>query len=625
MKALHIGKMCGTDFLNLSIKSKGREMQIIPASLAIKAMRDSGYRDSAHALAELIDNSIQAEATNVEVMCLDKIEVIQQRTRSRVDQIAVVDNGRGMNAETLRIALQFGNGTHLQAENQTGIGKFGMGLPNSSISQCQKVEVWTWQAGNILYSYLDVNEIVMGGLINVPEPIPAELPQEIMDKLEMPIGSSGSLVLWSRLDRLRWKGSRALLLNSELLIGRMYRYFINDNSTKIRLAAFSKSVTGSWALDYNEYAKPNDPMYLMNNTSCPQLPDPFVDESLFEEYGEPVVLGIKLPGDTKTHDVTIRFSIVKQQIRKKLNDLYTNAGSSPAGKHAAKNIGISLVRAGRELELHQAHVIGYNPVERWWGVEVSFQPALDEIFGVTNNKQSATAFGILNEDEDAAELSLNTQEYHELLKEENDPRWLMYEISRQIHRNLASIRTQLTRMSDGARDRSISSQSPDPAEEAATRATRHRIDEGHEGISDLEEELTPQEKTDHLTQRLTELGSDPDDAREIAVSHIQSGMKYIFQQQPYEGPSFFSVSSRGGSIIVTVNKKHPVSTYLIGLLEESENTTSDKALLALKLMLCAWARLEDETQNPKLKERYVDFRDSWGRLTKDFFSAAYDE
>ena len=38
---------------------------IIPPELAVKAMRDSGYRNTAYALAELIDNSIQADAVFV--------------------------------------------------------------------------------------------------------------------------------------------------------------------------------------------------------------------------------------------------------------------------------------------------------------------------------------------------------------------------------------------------------------------------------------------------------------------------------------------------------------------------------------------------------------------------------
>ena len=567
-------------------------MQIIPASLAIKSMRDSGYRDSAHALAELIDNSIQAKADsanviNVEVICLDKTETVTARTSNRVDSIAVFDDGQGMDAATLRIALQFGNGTRLNPEDQTGIGKFGMGLPNSSISQCQKLEVWSWQNGETFYSYLDINEILSGELKDVPDPIPKDLPQNIVSKIRSPIRNSGTLVLWSKLDKLRWKTSKTLLQKSDLLIGRIYRYFINQNEVKIRLAAFSKSTTGTWSMDYEVYAKPNDPMYLMNNTSCPELPAPHNEESMFEEYGDPVVLGVSLPDDLKVHNVTIRFSIVKTSIRKKLNERYSMAGSSPAGKHAGPNIGISLVRAGRELELSMAHVIGYDPVERWWGVEVSFLPVLDEIFGVTNNKQSATHFGILNEDDDAAELGLNTQEYHEELLHSRDPRLVMYDISKQIHRNLSTIRAQLRRMSEGSRTRTPDQTSTDPAEEAATRATRSRIVEGYAGTSDREEELPPQEKTNHIEQHLTELGNEPDEAREVAVTHVEAGLKYIFQQQPYQGPSFFTVSSRGGSIIVTVNQDHPASTYLIGLLEEAEGTSTEKPPTCIKaITLC---------------------------------------
>jgi hypothetical protein len=113
--------------------------EIIPQHLAIKAMRTSGYRDTAHALAELIDNSLQAgedanTCTQVEVLCLDKTELVTERRRRRIDRIAVYDNASGMDAETLRIALQFGNGRHLARDRQRGIGKFGMGLPNASIS-----------------------------------------------------------------------------------------------------------------------------------------------------------------------------------------------------------------------------------------------------------------------------------------------------------------------------------------------------------------------------------------------------------------------------------------------------------------------------------------------------------
>ena len=58
----------------------------------------------------------------------------------------------------------------------------------------------------------------------------------------------------------------------------------------------------------------------------------------------------------------------------------------------ARNVGVSVVRAGRELELDQGWASSYEPRERWWGVEVSFDPGLDDLFGVSNNKQFARNF-----------------------------------------------------------------------------------------------------------------------------------------------------------------------------------------------------------------------------------------
>ena len=69
---------------------------IIPPELAVRAMRDSGYRNTDYALAELIDNSVQANATQVDVVCFEVMKQVNQRKSRRIDQIAVIDNGDGM-------------------------------------------------------------------------------------------------------------------------------------------------------------------------------------------------------------------------------------------------------------------------------------------------------------------------------------------------------------------------------------------------------------------------------------------------------------------------------------------------------------------------------------------------
>ena len=91
------------------------------------------------------------------------------------------------------------------------------------------------------------------------------------------------------------------------------------------------------------------------------------------------------------------FSIAKEEARSS-----PNARSLPHGRHAGKNIGVSLVRAGRELDLDQSLAIQYDPRERWWGIELEFPPALNELFGVTNNKQKARNFS------EVAQMDLNS-------------------------------------------------------------------------------------------------------------------------------------------------------------------------------------------------------------------------
>src|SRR6476661_5162897 len=142
-------------------------------------MRDNGYKNAAYAIAELMDNSIQAGATTVQLLCADRESQVDQRVRKRLHEVAVLDNGCGMDADTLQIALQFGNGTHLAAEQQTGMGRFGMGLPSASISQCQSVDVWSWTDGveNALHSYIDLPAINTGKMRYLPEPQHKSIPE----------------------------------------------------------------------------------------------------------------------------------------------------------------------------------------------------------------------------------------------------------------------------------------------------------------------------------------------------------------------------------------------------------------------------------------------------------------
>lgn len=592
---------------------------IVPTHLAVKAMRDNGYKNAAYALAELMDNSIQAGAKNVELLCAEQTTQLAHRQRRRIHQTAVLDNAEGMDRETLRIALQFGNGTRLDSASQNGIGRFGMGLPASSISQCQRVEVWTWQDGvdNALFTYLDLDEIASQSMTDVPEPKHAMVPD--MWKVAGKVwGESGTLVVWSRLDRMMWRTANALFENSEFVIGRMYRRFLADERVSIRFAAFDESNPRSITADF--FAKPNDPGYLMTGTSTPA---PWDEAPMFELWGDGEV-NHKVNFRGQVHDVKIRYSLAKETARQG-----HNPGKRDYGHHARRNTGLSIVRADRELELDEGWSDPSEPRDRWWGIEVEFPPALDEIFGVTNNKQHAhnfSEFANLNLD-DLLQDGRSLAQLREELEEEDDPRAPLIEIANQIQKT-KNVLQRLLRAQTATEDKRSRKRHEDPnsPESRATEVTKHRKDEGHRGQSDTDEDLPLDQRQDQIEKELEGQGMTEFAAKELAARTISDGLKYIFAEADLESPAFFSVRQKGGSIIITLNTSHPAYGSLVEVLEREDPDETIEGLLlrlrsaedGLKLLLMAWARYEDEQPDGTRRERAQEARVDWGRLARQF-------
>lgn len=588
---------------------------IVPPHLVVKAMRDSGYRNAAYAIAELIDNSIQAGATRVELLCGERRQLVRQRERTQVSQIAVLDNGCGMDAETLRMALQFGNGTRL--DDRSGIGRFGMGLPNSSISQARRVDVWSWQNGveNAIHSYLDIDEITDGRLKQVPEPNPKRIPQ-IWLNVGTCFEQSGTLVVWSSIDLSMWSTARKIIENSELVIGRIYRYFLTEGRVSIRMLSFDMDARSF--LPDERYAKPNDPLYLMSVTSCPA---PFDNAPMFQQWGEHDTF-YHIRYRDEIHEVRLRFSYAKEEAREGFNP-----GDRPYGKHAAKNVGVSIVRAGRELDLDASWSSPSEARDRWWGVEVYFPPALDELFGVTNNKQSARNFSELAKVnlDDLLEEGQTLGSVRDYLEADEDPRWPLLEIAHQIRKNVDVIRGLVKAQTAGARSAQTRHQGNMAPEVKATEATNKRKEEGRQGASDIQEQMPAEVRKEEIKEELVEQGVMRTTAEDLAASTVGRGLKYTFAHAASSSAAFFDVKSRGGAIIVTLNTSHPAYEHLIEVLEEELEEADVETLKSrlirardgLKLLLTAWARYEDE-QSDKQRSRVQDARWDWGRMARDF-------
>ncbi|PJO48111.1 ATP-binding protein [Brucella pituitosa] len=580
---------------------------VIPQNLSISAMRSSGYRDTAHALAELIDNSVQSGLENgitsqVEIICLEEAQ--EDGARPRISKIGVIDNAGGMSAEVLRKALQFGNGTRLEKSKHTGIGKFGMGLPNSSISQATRVDVWSWQNGLVLWSYLDVVEIADGHLKEVPEPIPSTVPSEWLNLLLNPMSASGTLVVWSNLDRVSWKQSTTLLRHVEFMVGRVYRRFIKRNEVRLRLAAFS-AVRGEYTSRWESFVRPNDPLYLMSGTNCPA---PYDQVPAFVSYESSHKLSVGFRGGV--HEVLIRASICTPEAR-------AVGGNSDFGKHAKRNQGISVMRADRELELNKSFEI-VDPRERWWGVEVEFPPALDDLFGVTNNKQAATGFQRLSVDDDAEVEGISPADYKRMLELEKDPRLPMYYISDEVEKFLTAMRAKIRKMKEGDSGTRKTDTLASKVEAAATQSVNKRRERiGDTGKSDRQEEEPEETRTQAMMASILEDGVDETAARAVAVDYVKSQKKFYIHHADISTPAMFDVASAGGIIKLTFNTRHEVHSKVF--VEFQKDTDANPMAKQILSMMIAWARMEDEAGSDKLRANLEEVRQSWGRMAKDFF------
>lgn len=601
----------------MSIDIQQLDFDLVPTHLAVNAMRDNGYRNTAHAIAELIDNAIQAGAQHVELLCGEDQEQLQHRLVTRVKKIAVLDDGSGMDERTLRMALQFGNGTRLG--DRKGIGRFGMGLPSASISQCRKVEVWSWQdhPDEALFTHINLDHIAQGGQREVPVPERTRVPDEWRAAADH-LGKSGTLVVWSVLDRCMWKTAKTIMRRSEFVIGRMYRRFLHKGEVTIRMAAFNLDDPGHATREM--YSEVNDPLYLMSPSSTPS---PWDQKPMFEPDGERweeqvVILG----GDGRPHPVTVRFTVAKDAVRSQ-----RNAGATKHGKHARDNVGVSLVRAGRELDLDQSLVIAYDPRERWWGVEVDFPPALDELFGVTNNKQSARNFSDVtaNLENLLSDEAKSVQEIKDEIGAEGDPLEPLIDLVHTIDRRLRTIRKAIKIQAKG--QRSTRQRYEGSAEEQATEVTRKMQKEGHHGASDEDETLPASTRREALKKELIETGLSEEQADQISSSVLEPGIKYVFADGELDGRSFFTVKPVAGEILIKLNVNHPAYEQLLEVLHDGVSEDSDSEELVerlqrahngLKLLLMAWARFEDEESNMERRELIQDIRTDWGRVAARF-------
>lgn len=199
-------------------------------SRVMEGLRDTGY-DFNTAIADLIDNSIAANATIVKV----HVDLNPQNEF----EVYIADNGCGMNYEGLKNAMRYGSA---QRSNAASLGKFGLGLKAASTSFCRSLSVISRDNASSEYIKVcwDLDEICK---INKWKLLTPAVTEDEMDILEDVAGtSSGTLVVWEKIDRLltnytsdAWR-NKALKKNIEDLnfhIGMVFQQFLDTEFKEV--------------------------------------------------------------------------------------------------------------------------------------------------------------------------------------------------------------------------------------------------------------------------------------------------------------------------------------------------------------------------------------------------------
>lgn len=323
---------------------------IVAVQSFIEATRDTGYKSTGSAIAELVDNAFEAHATRVDIL-------MEEDADHRSDTnftIRVTDNGRGMSPSVLRLALQFGGSTRFAS--RSGAGRYGMGLPNGALSQARRVDVFTWtDASRVWTSHLDVDEIASGRLCAVPKPHLVKLPSP-------PRARSGTIVVLTKCDRLDSNNVRRLESSLAEELGRIFRKFLCSGS---QIRVNGTAVQGI------------DPLFLATRTNPTGA----------KLYGSALEYKVRVPARLNWHSststVTVRFSELP------IEDWHAFSNPKKNAFGIAKRAGISILRANREID-YGWYFMGTKRRENyddWWRCEIAFEPELDELFGVIHSKQ----------------------------------------------------------------------------------------------------------------------------------------------------------------------------------------------------------------------------------------------
>ena len=349
---------------------------LIKADTALESLRSSDF-DTYSAYGEVIDNSIQANASKIWIYLKERTDRTRSR-KSQIGQAVFVDNGDGMSHGDLHKCLKLGHSSRYN--DRSGIGSFGVGMTLGAIHEARRIEVYSKKdTGNWQWTYIDLDEISGKDDATIPKPINKK--PELDGSVDLDSLSSGTVLIWSKYDKAI-DDYATIIEESKFYIGRTFRKFIQgraeDHSGKVNIKLNDQKIFAWDPLfhfqDDIEYSNANEKSNLLR----PQIIKFPISDSSVESNDSEVIINIS------------DFSNTVRQRR------FVGSNAFAKARYINRNEGISILRNDREVFFgHVPHARFYDSGEgvrtktRYVGIEISFRAELDEEFSVKNIKRGA--------------------------------------------------------------------------------------------------------------------------------------------------------------------------------------------------------------------------------------------
>lgn len=556
------------------------------------ALRNTGYKNLESAVAEIVDNSIEAGATEVLILLTESSNL---GPKKQIKDIAVLDNGSGMNSEILNKSLGLGSTTRAARK---GMGRFGVGLPQASLYATPHVEVYSWQNGidNSEMVYLDIKEVKSGSQKEIADPQKVEIPNiySLAKKAGYDAGDkkfdftkTGTLVIWKDCDRLNPKTATAITRRFKKELGKKFRHYIHDGKVDIRIVTLAED---SGSIERWDKVYPNDPLmlmednYLLGRADHPGKAYDSKDsqaEPIFEIYNPNpdefpdgrIVKTIEYKdsaGNFKKGEVTVTFSLVKKKFYDRQHITTTDPGNTDIGKMIKDKVGISIIRHGREIDFGEFDYFSSvnEPTHRWWGCEISFEPDLDEVFGVSNNKQQV-------------ELITTDDSYGTFEEEGVEPLWNQLHFIKDTIKTMYNINKERRSRTRGVvtppGDKPGTPEKPEPTQ---TQDIVNSVEEGQDD-NPTDTPVIPREEVVELIK-----GDDMEPTEELIEFWQKQRIKFSYVRRGELNPPF-DFEQKQNLSIVYINIESPFYRDFVAPIQD---LTEETSITMFELLLASYAK-----------------------------------